>query len=619
MFNKCILYSTVGALGYKMFFLLVIGALSFVSPMVFTQAATDGFNQGTSDQIPATGELDDYQIYLPLVMKNYPVIPGTPSLSAISNPDGDGNYTVSWSSSVGANTYTLEEDANADFSNPTTVYSGASTSAAISGRDIGTYFYRVLTSNSYASSGWSNVESVIVTVPLPDCPQTGPWRGVTSQEKGFNFIVEDSPQCQVAAKSLVIVFRDSCGSDINMTIMTSAQISNNHFEVAGENISVVGDFSNPTTANGTFSYSKDACTASGTWTAAFNPGADGTVTTLAVQADGKILVGGNFNFLRGERRDSIGRLNTDGTLDETFTAPGINGTVNALAVQADGKIVVGGRFTQVGSVTRNYIARLNPDGTLDTSFNPGVSGSAAYVSVLAIQPDGKILVGGYFETLGGVLRSNIGRLNPDGSVDLSFDCDTSVPNTLALQADGKILLGKSAGFNSSSATIWRYNSDGSIDLSFIGTVTGAYMETDVYTLLLQPDGKVVAGGYFTKMEGVTRSNIGRLDSGGNLDTTFDPGAGYIVNILALQADNKILVGGQFSSLGGEVRARIGRLNADGTLDADFNPGANGTVYALVVQADGKIVVGGSFTTLGGETHNFIGRLNADGTPDATFP
>src|SRR6266852_4801383 len=139
----------------------------------------------------------------------------------------------------------------------------------------------------------------------------------------------------------------------------------------------------------------------------FDPGADRNVKALAVQPDGKIIVGGTFSTLGGggtgtTTRKRIGRLNPDGTLDLSFN-PGANDVVDALAVQADGKIVVGGFFTTLGgggsgTCVRNHIARVNPDGTLDMTFNPGANDR---ISAIALQPDGKILVGGNFTTCGG--------------------------------------------------------------------------------------------------------------------------------------------------------------------------------------------------------------------------
>ena len=169
----------------------------------------------------------------------------------------------------------------------------------------------------------------------------------------------------------------------------------------------------------------------------FDPGANGQVLALVTQPDGKIVIGGSFTTLGGggtgtTTRNHIARLNQDGTLDSTFN-PGVNGPVAALAIQADGKILVGGFFSTLGgggtgTSTRNFIGRLNPDGTLDTSFDPGADSG---VYTLAVQADGKILVGGYFFHLGGggvyseIERISIGRLNEDGTVDMGFDPGTS--------------------------------------------------------------------------------------------------------------------------------------------------------------------------------------------------
>jgi hypothetical protein len=104
-------------------------------------------------------------IYLPLVMKNYPPLPDVPTLYAINNSDGDGNYTVSWNTSSGATGYTLQEANNASFTGAMSVYSGSGTSTSITGKPTGTYYYRVNASNTYGSSGWSNIQSVTVAPP----------------------------------------------------------------------------------------------------------------------------------------------------------------------------------------------------------------------------------------------------------------------------------------------------------------------------------------------------------------------------------------------------------------------------------------------------------------------
>src|SRR5437667_58112 len=174
---------------------------------------------------------------------------------------------------------------------------------------------------------------------------------------------------------------------------------------------------------------------------------------VTVQADGKILVGGSFTTLGGGgsgmyTRNFIGRLYADGTLDNNFD-PGANSSVRAVALQPDGKILLGGDFTTlggggIGHTARSRLGRLNPDGTLENSFDPGANRP---VLALELQPDGKILVGGSFSALtgtgsGSTPRNRIGRLNPDGTVDTGFDPGANRPvRVLAVQANGKILVG----------------------------------------------------------------------------------------------------------------------------------------------------------------------------------
>src|SRR6266705_1277519 len=161
----------------------------------------------------------------------------------------------------------------------------------------------------------------------------------------------------------------------------------------------------------------------------FDPGANGSVFAVAVQADGKILLGGSFTMLGGggtgtTTRNRIARLNPDGSLDTSFD-PGANSTVTAIAVQSDGKIVVGGNFTMLGgggtgTAALNKIGRLNQNGGLDPSFDPGLGADSA-VKAIAVQADGKILVGGFFLTLGGQTRHKIARLSAVGSLDTTSD------------------------------------------------------------------------------------------------------------------------------------------------------------------------------------------------------
>jgi len=297
--------------------------------------------------------------------------------------------------------------------------------------------------------------------------------------------------------------------------------------------------------------------------------------------------------------------------------PNANGLVGVVLVQPDGKVLIGGSFTTLSAnggrkVTRNHIARLNPDGTLDAAFNPNATGAFSTVSSIALEPDGKILVGGDFDNIGGQPRNNIARLDATTGLADSFNPNAnSSVYSIALQADGKILAG--GDFTSIGGQtrnyIARLETDGRLDqtlnLSTVGII--------VHANAVQPDGKILIGGSFTTVLGVARNNIARLNTDGTLDTAFNPNANAEVKNVAVQADGKILVVGSFSganSIGGQTRNYIARLDATTGLADSFNPNANDIVLPLAVQTDGKILAGGFFTSIGGQMRNHIARLDA---------
>jgi uncharacterized delta-60 repeat protein len=357
-------------------------------------------------------------------------------------------------------------------------------------------------------------------------------------------------------------------------------------------------------------------------------GTNATVKSVAVQTDGKVLIGGYFTSYNGTVRNRIARLNSDGSLDTTFNPLGVGHTVFAVAVQTDGKVLLGGSFTICNSIVRNRIARLNSDGSLDTTFNPGM-GASDTVFAVAVQADGKVLLGGEFFFYEGILCNHIARLNSDGTLDADFTntgTDDRV-NTVAVQADGKVLIG---GYFTSYNGSWcnflaRFNSDRSLDTTF-NPSTGT--NTSVFAVAVQKDGKVLLVGDFTSYNGMGRKRIVRLNSDGSLDHSFDPGIGAsdAVNTVAIQTDGKVLIGGRSDIYNNTIRSRIVRLNTAGSLDATFNPGRiNASVSAVAVQADGKVLLGGLFTIIeGGSSFNSItasgriARLNSDGSGDMSF-
>lgn len=246
----------------------------------------------------------------------------------------------------------------------------------------------------------------------------------------------------------------------------------------------------------------------------FNTGSgfNGTVFTIAIQSDGKILVGGQFSTYNGNIANNIIRLNSDGSIDNTFnTGSGFNSYVNTLLIQSDGKILCGGSFTTYDGNTLNRIIRLNSDGTIDNTFNTG-SGFDSTVNTISIQSDGKILVGGYFNNYDGNTASGIIRLNSNGTIDNTFNIGS--------------------GFNS-----------------------------PVLSITIQPDGKIICGGLFTSYSGNTSNYIIRLNSDGSIDNTFNSGSGFdsIVLTITIQSDGKILCGGDFGSYDVNTTNYIARL------------------------------------------------------------
>lgn len=311
-----------------------------------------------------------------------------------------------------------------------------------------------------------------------------------------------------------------------------------------------------------------------------------------------------------------------GAIDITFD-PNANAVIYELRLQPDGKILAGGNFTSIGGGSRSYLARLNANGTLDNTFTLNTNNR---VDAIAVQSNGKILVGGNFNsigtginaTVGTVVRNNIARINADGSLDTAFNPNpNSTVFQLKEQSDGKILVGGAfsniagAGRNG----LARLNADGSIDSTFINPNVTGFVEA----LVIRPDGRIIIVGRFTSVDGQPRNGIAQINADGTLDN-FNPNAagGSGGFDLIQQADGKILIGGDFTSVGGQPRNNIVRFNADGTLDDAFNPNINDTVNELAQQVNGKILVVGFFSSVGGITRNNIARLNIDGTLDTTF-
>lgn len=349
-------------------------------------------------------------------------------------------------------------------------------------------------------------------------------------------------------------------------------------------------------------------------------GPNKAVRALVAQRNGAVLIGGEFTSVHGVARPYLARLNPDDSLDTEFLngLAGPNAAVISMALQSDGKMLVGGTFSKVNGTARAYLARLNSDGSLDSTFLAGLTGPGVSVSAIALQEDGKVLIGGGFTKVSNEVRGRLARLHPDGSLDTTFlDGMAGMGGTvyaIVIQSDGKILVaGSFARVNDVPRSfLARLNADGSLDSTFLVGLAGP--SATVSAIALQDDGKVLISGKFTQVNNETRGRLARLHPDGSLDPSYMAGSAGCngdISSMALQGDGKILIAGSFTEVNGEARGRIARLEGDGLLDASFLDdlaGANDQVSAVAPQDDGKVLVGGNFTAINGVARPHLARL-----------
>lgn len=294
-------------------------------------------------------------------------------------------------------------------------------------------------------------------------------------------------------------------------------------------------------------------------------GTDDDVYAVAVQPDGRVLIGGAFRSVNGIPSTRIARLNADGSVHDEFR-PGIgpDGLVRAIAVQPDGGILIGGDFNSVAGAARVGIARLTQSGAVDATFDPGAGAPNVYSIV--IQPDGKVLIAGAFTSAAGSAVRYVARLNQDGSIDRTFNPGSGpdgMVRSLAMLPDGRIVIG---GDFTSFGGVKRpgvavLNSDGSLDTAFDppGEADGP-----VYAVGTLADGKIMIGGGFTNFAGVPLARFARLNPNGTVDSSFQIGTGAnaLVRALAVQPDTAVLIGGDFTEVNGLERNRIARIHGD---------------------------------------------------------
>jgi uncharacterized delta-60 repeat protein len=406
---------------------------------------------------------------------------------------------------------------------------------------------------------------------------------------------------------------------------------------ANNKIVLAGNF---TSINGVPCHNIARLNVDGTVDFTFNTslGTDNTINSIREFANGNYAIGGLFTTYHGMSRNKIAVVLPDGTADLAFDIQGgFNGDIYGIDIQTDQKIlVVGSIYDFNNSISLNKIARVNTDGSLDLTFsNNNLNSTANWIEERA---DGTILVAGateYYDAYGYIAKGLM-VTNADGSVTQLVETNifsSYYPNEFYVSkvvvspANEIYMVGfvnYTGGFSPYSGVL-KFNGSTYQYISEPSIGTGSNKPLD--DGLVQFDGKIVCAGNFRLFNGVTKRGIVRLNQNGMIDSTFLSGSGIEstsgnpeVTALEQQLDGKIIVGGNFDNYNGTSLHGPIRLNADGTLDTTFSAGTgvDARVYDMAIQPDGKIVLAGSFTNYNGNYAPGVCRINVDGSYDPTF-
>lgn len=348
----------------------------------------------------------------------------------------------------------------------------------------------------------------------------------------------------------------------------------------------------------------------------FNPSTDGWIDCVALQPDGKILIGGNFSHVDGQNCLNVARLNPDGTYDASFSASDViaqvgGGEVFAVAVDSNTNVYV--------APDPGYCFRLHSDGGLDASFPVyqfmGLNEAVNSIHINGSQSYSDIDICGSFDqfsdgggsTCGGGPMSALADVFVNGQPDCAYASASGgyarLFGLLYTAANGAIIYGDFTAANGQPAT----------NIALVnGPITPALnlgANSSVFSAAIQSDGKILAGGDFTSL-GYDPQNshlyLGRFNSDGSVDESFgNPNLNDDVDSILVEPNGKILIGGSSDMVNS---GGLAQFNSDGSLDNAFNIGVNGYVDSMVRQSDGRVVVVGSFSQVGGETHQNIARI-----------
>lgn len=350
----------------------------------------------------------------------------------------------------------------------------------------------------------------------------------------------------------------------------------------------------------------------------FAPQANQPVRALALQDDGKIVVGGDFSTMNFQSFHRLARLHPDGNVDTGFFSPLNSGTVRSILVEDDGDLVIAGNGMVLNEIiVAGALARMSGNGTTDVSFTPLVNG---IVHVVIGDGEGGYFVGGEFTVGAAPPRSNLARVTASGAIDPNWIGTSNAPVfALARDIQGRLYVGRGTNvFEPATVSrLLRLLRNGAPDARYNVQVDGP-----VHALLREPNGHLVIGGDFSTVNGVSRPGTARLTRHGVLDTQFNTFTTPGVRALARSASGVLTVGGSFDH---DESPRL--LRKDGTASVDRlpknqTPGTDAPVLALLPLPDGSVVVGGEFFMVGDTPRGRLARIDdgrhLDGTLSATL-
>ena len=328
-------------------------------------------------------------------------------------------------------------------------------------------------------------------------------------------------------------------------------------------------------------------------------GANGTIYSVALDDTGKVLLGGEFSNVNGKDLPRLAKISQKGVVDEEFNLDaGPNNTIYNVIPSSDGGYWVGGLFSQMGDTVASHVAKLNADGSLDDSFNSSTAVDGTVFDILEVEEG--LLVGGDF---------GLAMLNRDGSFNETFQAPDLDGAVYSISASSGRKIAIAGGFTTvngdKGVRLARLHRNGAVDASF---KIGEGPDGDVYAVTALNNGKILLGGLFVTIDGLSARRLALLDQDGKLDRSLKSGSGFDgpVRSIEVRADGLLLIGGAFTKYNYQPQNRLALIGLDGGIvESNFNElNLNGPVYSVSEQAGGLIAVGGSFTeeaTIGG--HN----------------